>query len=603
MNKKKIIASALSLVLILGSFSACGNSKNPGSNNKDELNKAPDSLAVISDAEKAPAVEVTAITAGVDSAGNVVDKEGITDVSGHKVYSTGQKDSNGMLIYTTGKLSTDGKILYTKNTMDSFGNQIYYTGTYDSDGKLVLTTTAEKPDYTTNDKPSAIPATPKTTTSTIGYKGNESFVISDVNSTYVKYFGGSGLDTFNSVDNCKDGGYVTAGISQSYNGDLEGVDKDWSAFSMIVRYNASGEQLWKATFGGDSNVGFNDVAELKDGSIVAVGYTFASDTVAPKNSMNSTTYIVRVDKNGNTIWEYSFPGDPEQVGDFAECVSATPDGGFIVGGKASTDAGFFSGDLGKIKAYLFKFDKNCNIKWRRVLSGSMSNSFTAASVADNGDIYAICVTSSTDGDFSGLIVGKDYTSNSMLVKLNKKGELQWSKNLDGTGNSEFKAICALDDGCILGGNYTVYKRADGIFSVTYGKSDIFIMRCNEKGEVFWTRSFGGSQADYITGITPVEGGFAISGQTKSVDYDFQGQKIGGEEDGFVAYLNNKGQTCTIFSLDGNNSDGAQDICTLNDGTVIVCGWTKSNKNSFVGSEAGNQYKAYVYNFKAVSESK
>lgn len=603
MNKKKITAFALSLVLIAGSFSACGNSKTPGAKNDKELENAPEGLSIVSSEEKTTAVEVTAITAGTDKDGKVVDSEGIIDVSGHKIYSTGEKDSNGLLIYTTGKKATNGKILYTKNEKNSFGEQIYYTGGYGSDGKLHLSTTTDKPDYTSNNLPVKGPKSEKTTTKTIGYEPTADFKITDVKSNYIKFFGGSSMDIFSDIAPCKDGGFVCVGYSQSSDGDLKGADKDWAGHPIIVKYSAAGEQAWSYITGGDGEINITSITELKDESIVAVGSTIATDTDAPVHTSGTSSIIIRLDKNGELIWMYSFPGDEETSGDFASSVAATPDGGFVVGGKASTNAGFFTGDYGKIKAYVFKFDKNCNIKWRRILSGSLSNNFKAVDVSENGDVYALCVTASNDGDFSNLIKGVKLTTNSVLVKLNKNGELQWSKKLDGTGNSEFLAVQALDDGCIIGGNYTVYRRADGIFGVSYGKSDIYLIRYNENGDVNWARSFGGSGTDYITGITQIDGGFALAGRTESADYDFQGQKVGGQEDGFVAYINEEGKTCTVYMLDGKNSDSATGICTLNDGTAVACGWTMSKDSIFANSGTNSQYQCFVINFSTVTEAK
>ena len=601
MNKKKLLAFALSLVMIAGSFSACGDSSTPGKNNDKELEEAPESLSIVSDEEKTTVADVTAITAGVDGSGKVVDKEGIVDVSGHKVYSTGSKDSHGAVIYTTGKKAPNGQLLYTKNEKDSFGEQIYYLGSYGKDGKLNLIPTTEKPDYKSNQTPKYGPKTERTTTLTIGFEDKTTFKITDAKSNYVKYFGGTGMDNFYAVAPCADGGFVGVGTSQSTDGDLEGASKDWDDHSFIVKYTAAGEQSWKYSVGGDGAVSLTAITELKDGSIVAVGSTMATDIAAPKNSMSASSIVVKLDNSGNFVWMYSFPGDEKQAGDYASCVAATPDGGFVVGGKASTSAGFFTGDYGNIKAYLFKFDKNCNIKWRRILSGSKSNNFQAVAVAENGDVYAVCTTASTDGDFVGLIDGADYTLNSILIKLNKKGDLQWKKNLDSTGNSEFTTICALKDGCVIGGNYKVYKRADGIYRVTYGKTDTFLIRFNANGEVNWSRAFGGSGDDYITGIAKIDGGFAICGRTSSTNYDFEKQSLGGETDGFVALLNENGKTCTVYMLDGKLADGATGICSLADGSAAVCGWTQSNDKFFAASKVKKQYKGFVANFTAVTE--
>ena len=478
MNKRKIFAFILSLTLIAGSFSACGNASTPGEKNDDELTKAPDSIELIDDDQKHSAEDVTAITGATDINGKVTDKVGITDKSGHKIYSTGQKDSAGMVIYTTGKKDSNGDILYTKNNIDSFGHQIYYTGKYDN-GQLVLTPSQEKPDYTTNDNPTTVVSS---TTTTVGADTNSKFVITDATCEFTKYFGGSGLDTMRSVDGTSDGGFVGVGNSQSFSGDYQGSSKEWGGLhSCIVKYDKDGTVEWKYIIGGDNGVTLKDVAELKDGTVIAVGETSSTDIDAKLNAKNLSSIIIRMNKKGELMWMYSFPNDGKSDGDYLSCVDATPDGGFVVGGKATSDSGFFAETKG-IKAFLFKFDKNCNVKWRKVLSGSKSNNFAAVDVNSSGEIFATCVTASTDNDFSAIKFSSAATLNSIVMKFSKNGDLKWSDYLQGSGNSEYNAIAATDDGgCVVGGNFSILRKADGIYSTNYGKSDGYVIRYNSNG--------------------------------------------------------------------------------------------------------------------------
>ncbi len=598
---KKIIASLLALVLILSTFAACGNSSTPGAKNEDEIEKAPESLGIVKDEDLVKAEDVTAITGATDLNGNVVDKEGITDKLGHKIYATGQKDKAGQIIYTTGKVDSKGNVLYTKNNLDSFGNLIYYTGKYNSNGELVLVPSTEQPDYTTNEKPNKLNKT-TTTTTTVGFETETEIKITDVKRDFIQFFGGSRMDLLYRADNCADGGFVTVGYSQSFDGDFAGISKDWAGHGAVAKYSADGKLLWKYVLGGDSEVTFVDVAELEDGSVVAVGHTMATDIDAPLQSQGLSALIVRLDENGKLIWMYSFPGDETQNGEFLSCVDATPDGGFVVGGKAVSNKGFFKSEKESIKAFIFKFDKNCNIKWRKILEGSKSNNIMAVSVNDKGDIFATCVTVSTDGDFAGIKYASPLTTNTVLLKLDKKGNLEWSHYLQGSGNSEYKAICATEDGgCIVGGSFTVSKKADGIYSRTYGKSDGYVIRYNENGDVCWARIVGGTGVDYINDIVEINGGFVVVGQTTSGNLDFAGEQPGGEEDGFVMILNEKGQTSVKYFLDGESTDSATGVCVLEDGTFVVSGWTESHKSNFKGSDADKMSKGFVTKYTIATE--
>ncbi len=597
MKKLKIISFILALTIAACSLTACGDSATPGEKNGDLVSETPNSIGLVDDSIKTGAEEVTAITGSTDVSGKVVDSEGIIDKAGHRIYSTGQKDDGGLTIYTTGKKDSKGNILYTKNRLDSFGNMIYYTGSYDKNGKLTLTPSSESPDYSSNETPTQkVTKAAVTTSTTVGIKNPGKKSVLEAACEYTKFFGGSGLDAFRKVAACKDGGYVAAGISGSKDGDYTGVSGEWDIqHTSLVKYTVDGKVAWKYIIGGDNQVTLNDVIELKDGTIVAAGQTGAKKGSVVKTADTISAFIVRLSKDGSEMWKYVFPSDSSSTGDYISSLAATPDGGFVAGGKAISESGFFTGTRkGGTKAFIFKFDKNCNIKWRKILEGAKSNNFSALAVNSDGDIYGTCVTMSSDGDFLGIKFKTIQASNTVLVKLNKKGDLEWAEYLQGSGDSEYNSVAATDDGgCIVGGTYSIYKRADGIYSMSFGKHDGYVIRYNAKGQVCWARVIGGEKNDSVTAVIPIEGGYAVVGQTESVSDNFQGYKSGGAADGYIIFLNEKGETTTTIRLDGAMDDSVMDIAELSDGSLAIAGWTRSDDLAFRGSNAKKQYMGYV----------
>lgn len=601
MNKYKIIALLLVLAMSLCLFSACGDSATPGEKNDKLISETPDDIDIVDDELKKGAEEVTAITGATDPNGKVTDATGIVDKAGHRIYSTGLKDNYGKTIYTTGKKDSKGNILYTKNETDTFGDMIYYTGKY-KDGKLELEQTNESPDYSSNETPTTKASAAKITTSTtVGVKKPSKESVDEAKCEYTKFFGGSGLDAFRDIIGCKDGGFVAAGISASKDGDYKGVSGEWEMqHTSLVKYSSDGKVEWKYITGGNSQVNFNDVIELKDGTIVAAGQTAATSGDVVKTASTNSAFIVRLKADGTFMWKYVFPSDASSTGEYISSLAATPDGGFVAGGKAISESGFFTGtQKGGTKAFIFKFDKNGNIKWRKVLQGSKSNIISALAVNSDGDIYATCVTMSTDGDFSGIRFNKIRTENTVLLKLNKKGDLDWAEYLQGSGKSEFNTLAVTDDGgCVVGGTFTIYKRADGIYTMNYGKRDGYVLRYNSKGQVCWSRLIGGADDDSVLGIACIKGGFAVVGQSKSSTEDFQGYKVGGGSDGYILYLNDEGKTTATVRLNGAQDDSAMDVALLSDGSIAIAGWTKSDDQAFNGSNAKKQYMGYVSRYTA-----
>lgn len=601
MNKYKILALLLVLAMSLCLFSACGDSATPGEKNDKLISETPDDLDIVDDELKKGAEEVTAITGATDPNGKVTDATGIVDKAGHRIYSTGLKDNYGKTIYTTGKKDSKGNILYTKNETDTFGDMIYYTGKY-KDGKLELEQTNESPDYSSNETPTTKASAAKITTSTtVGVKKPSKESVDEAKCEYTKFFGGSGLDAFRDIIGCKDGGFVAAGISASKDGDYKGVSGEWEMqHTSLVKYSSDGKVEWKYITGGNGQVNFNDVIELKDGTIVAAGQTAATSGDVVKTASTNSAFIVRLKADGTFMWKYVFPSDASSTGEYISSLAATPDGGFVAGGKAISESGFFTGtQKGGTKAFIFKFDKNGNIKWRKVLQGSKSNIISALAVNSDGDIYATCVTMSTDGDFSGIRFNKIRTENTVLLKLNKKGNLDWAEYLQGSGKSEFNTLAVTDDGgCVVGGTFTIYKRADGIYTMNYGKRDGYVLRYNSKGQVCWSRLIGGADDDSVLGIACIKGGFAVVGQSKSSTEDFQGYKVGGGSDGYILYLNDEGKTTATVRLNGAQDDSAMDVAVLSDGSIAIAGWTKSDDQAFNGSNAKKQYMGYVSRYTA-----
>ncbi|MBP9988973.1 MAG: hypothetical protein KBT46_05685, partial [Ruminococcus sp.] len=582
----------LSLVLVSGVFTSCGNASTPGKKNEKNFKETPDSIEIIDKDLKSATEDVTAITASTDKNGKVIDNKGIIDKMGHRIYSTGQKDAANRLIYTTGKKDSKGNTLYTANVLDSSGNLIYYAGKLDKNGKIKLIPTNEAPDYSTNEQPKEVkPANVMTTSTTVAYNGPKAEkAITNFEAKYTKFYGGSAMDSFNGVASCNDGGYVVIGQSFSIDGDYKDADKTWKdGHSSIIKYDADGKVIWKYYAGGNNTVEFDDVAVLKDNTIVAVGFTKATNSQAKLNSSIVSGVIYRFKKDGTLMWAYSLPSDKKGSGEYISVVSATPDGGFVVGGKSLSTSGLFTGTSDKgSKAFLFKFDKNCNIKWKKVLSGSMSNLFCGLDVNDDGEIFATCETTSTDGDFSAIQPKCKKGTNTILIKLDKKGNLKWTKYLESTGNSTFDCVCATSDGgCVVGGSYTIGKQAGGIFNQNYGKNDGYVIRYSPNGDVYWAKVLGGKKEDIIKDIIEIDGQFIVVGMTDSSDLDFQGLGAGGKNDGFVFVLNEKGNTSKKMLLSGKQDDAVESVAILDNGDMVVCGWTQSNDKTFKGSGASN----------------
>ncbi|WP_299900932.1 hypothetical protein [uncultured Aquimarina sp.] len=96
-----------------------------------------------------------------------------------------------------------------------------------------------------------------------------------------KTIGGSNFDTAEKIINTTDGGYLIAGSSRSEDGDVsenQGQIDGW-----IIKLDTNQDIVWQISTGGSQFDYIYDVAELSNGSIIAVGDTFSNDGTITEN--------------------------------------------------------------------------------------------------------------------------------------------------------------------------------------------------------------------------------------------------------------------------------------------------------------------------------
>jgi hypothetical protein len=95
---------------------------------------------------------------------------------------------------------------------------------------------------------------------------------------WTKTFGGTGEDYGRSVQQTTDGGYIIAGITNSFGNGNSDV--------YLIKTDGSGNELWSQTFGGTGNEYAVSVKQTTDG-----GYIICGD-------QNNLVYVIKTDSNG-----------------------------------------------------------------------------------------------------------------------------------------------------------------------------------------------------------------------------------------------------------------------------------------------------------------
>lgn len=161
-------------------------------------------------------------------------------------------------------------------------------------------------------------------------------------SVWTRTFGGSSNDYGYSVRQTLDGGYIVAGLTQSFGGGLQ---------AYLARTTASGSLVWQRAYGGPAQDQAYSVAPTSDGGFIVAGMTYD-----PARSYQA--WLIKTDASGDTLWTGKYGGTGTE---YAQSVEPTSDGGYVA-------AGFTNSWTGSFQVYLFQTDASGVLKQQRTFA-------------------------------------------------------------------------------------------------------------------------------------------------------------------------------------------------------------------------------------------
>jgi len=233
------------------------------------------------------------------------------------------------------------------------------------------------------------------------------------NSQWEKTFGESGGDRGYSVQQTADGGYIIAGLTNSFGAPGGEV--------YLIKTDPNGNTLWQNSFVGSGWGLGESVQQTTDGGYIIAGtiYSFAD--------LYGDVYLIKTDPNGNQEWQKTFGGSNSDGG---YSVQQTSDGGYITAGR--TD----SFGAGGYDVYLVKTDPNGNLLWQKTFGGSFwDHGHSVQQTSDGG--YIIAGETESFGDPNGDVY---------LIKTDSAGNLLWQKTFGGSDYDYGRSVQQTTDG-------------------------------------------------------------------------------------------------------------------------------------------------------------
>jgi hypothetical protein len=345
-----------------------------------------------------------------------------------------------------------------------------------------------------------------------------------------KTFGDNENNEAFSIIQTKDGGFAVAGFTWSKENKEDDV---W-----IIKLDKYGNKIWDKTFGGSKFDGAYSIIQTQDEGFAVAGWT------SSKGNGWIDCWIIKLDKNGNKIWDKTFGG---RYWDEARSIIQTKDGGFAIAGFTSSKGN------GKNDAWVIKLDKNGNKIWDKTFGGkNYDRAYSIIQMIDGGFASAGYTYSKKNKSFDAWV-----------IKLDEDGKKIWDKTFGGNSSDAAYSIIQTNNGSFVVAGET---RSKG-----NGYNDFWIIKLDKNGNKVWDRTFGGSSSDVAHSIIQTkDGGFATAGYT--------GSKGNGKKDIWVIKLDKNGNKVWDRTFGGSSSDEAYSIIQTKDGGFAIAGYTESKEN-------------------------
>ena len=288
----------------------------------------------------------------------------------------------------------------------------------------------------------------------------------------------------NAVQQTTDGGFIIAGTGP-------GLSSSFDIY--LIKTNASGQEVWRRTFGGNQmDRGFS-VQQTTDGGYVIVGDT------SSYGAGEDDVWLIKTNPLGNKVWDKTFGGTDD---DYGFCVHQTTDGGFvIVGGTLSFGNQPEVGGVAEV--YLIKTDAYGNEFWEKTFGGNE---------VDIGDF----VRQTTDGGY--VIVGTTESGGDddiYLIKADASGNKLWEKTYGRPFLDEGKCVQQTSDG-----GYVIVGNTALEDSESWEVFDVYLIKTDALGNKLWEKTFGGDDAEGSSYVEQTsDGGYVIIGGTASYSAD------------------------------------------------------------------------------------
>ncbi|HHT9155038.1 MAG TPA: hypothetical protein ACFYD5_04410 [Candidatus Tripitaka sp. YC43] len=376
------------------------------------------------------------------------------------------------------------------------------------------------------------------TTSSFGAGAGDVWVLklrSDSTVEWQRSYGGDKTDIAYSICQTTDGGYIVAGVTNSF-----GMG---SGDALVLKLRADGTLEWQKTYGGGGSDVFHSVGQTADGGYIVGGRTTSFGIGS------DDFWVLKLRVDGGVEWQKTYGGIDW---DEASSICQAGDGGYVVAGRTLS-----FGPLPEKRYYmkysdvwLLKLRSDGAVEWQKAYGG--------------GDCdYALSVLQTSDGGYVVGGVTESFgagASDFWILKLRSDGTVEWQKTYGGRDNDHGGPVRQTSDGG--------YLVAGATRSFGAGALDSWVLKLRPDGTVEWQKTYGGDYDDAGCSIQQTgDGGYIVAGNTESFGagrVDAWVLKL--RPDGSINPSCGFGRDTSVSGKDSNAKVEATDAIAIDSGT-------------------------------------
>jgi len=366
---------------------------------------------------------------------------------------------------------------------------------------------------------------------------------------WIRQLGTNGDDKSGGASADGTGNVYISGITS---GSLGGPNAGgWDAF--VSKYDTSGNLLWTRQLGTNRDDLSFGVSADNLGSVFISGVTQGS--LGGTNAGGLDAFVSKYDALGNLLWTHQI-GTRQWDESFG--VSTDGLGNVFISGKTEGSLGGLN--AGGYDAFVSKYDAVGNLLWTRQIGTKWDDESYGVSADGLGNVF---ISGMTRGSLGGPYAGD---VDAFVSNFDTLGNLLWTRQL---GTSDWDT----SDGVSADGMGNVYISGwtDGsLGGPNAGKSDAFVSKYDEAGNLLWTRQLGTDSSEETFGISAdCMSNVFISGVT----WGPLGGPNAGDADVFVGKFDRMGNLLWTHQIGTNDTDYGNGVSVDILGNVYISGWT------------------------------